>query len=101
MVERDDGRIASSLGDGQVIEVRLCVGLAPEPDHSRVGEGRVLGFQELLAIEVAGDGRTGHGGPDGVPLAVAGDLGGGELGSLTVFDLVEPKVVLERVVAAD
>src|SRR5271166_567692 len=91
---------ASSFAHGQVIEIRLRVRLGPQADHPRLGEGRVLDLQVLLAIEVASDLRHHHRHPQGVPLVVAGNLRRLELGAFSVLDLEHAEVVLQRVVSS-
>ena len=66
-----------------------------------LGKRRVLDFEVLLAVEVAGDLRADHRHPEGVPLLVAGRFSAFlNIGALAVLDLVDAEVVLKRVVAA-
>src|SRR5262245_29870657 len=87
----------------EVVEGRLGVRLGPEADPAGLGNGRVRGFDQLLPVQRALDAVADH--PDGqrVPLA-GGELDpllAAELRPLACDDVVEPVVVLQRVVAGD
>ena len=90
-----------AFGGSEIVKVRLGVGLGPEADHAGFLERAVLGFEEFLAVQVAGDFRPDHGDAKGVPLFIAYCFGVLEHRSNAVDDLVNAKVVFERVIPAD
>src|SRR5215831_11782476 len=85
-------------GGGQIVELDDRIGLGPDPELARVGEGLVVGIDDLLSViedlEVVAlrlDGEL-------VPLP-RGNLPvpAGELPPIAFDHVVEPNVVLERV----
>src|SRR5689334_18182205 len=77
----------------QVIEVRLCIGLRPEPDLARVGEGPVTDIQVSLAVVGTLDVVAGHCDTDREPVVAVPDVGALKLGALAVHDLVDTEVI--------
>src|SRR5205823_2089034 len=91
----------SSSFKREVIELRLGVRLRPESKLSGTGEGLVRALEELLPVVVAGHLVAAHRDAERVPAVRVGDVRVLNERPLAVDDLVEPVVVLERVVAGE